>query len=42
MHLSYAGVMLGQRRKRWPNIKPGWDECDNVSDITAENLVLTW
>ena len=26
-HCANAGLMLGQRRRRWPNIKPGLDYC---------------
>ena len=24
-HHMIDGLMLGQRRRRWPNIKPSWD-----------------
>ena len=27
VHLSNVGSMLGQRRRRWPNIKTALDQC---------------
>ena len=27
VHFSYVGLMLGQRRRRWPNIKTALGEC---------------
>ena len=27
VHLSKVGSMLGQRRRRWPNIKTALDQC---------------
>ena len=30
IHLTYVVLMLGQRRRRWPNMKTTWVLCESI------------
>ena len=40
-HCRCAGSMLGQRRRRWPSIKPAQRQCLSSSELIAFSVVLS-
>ena len=41
-HLSNDGLMLRQRRRRWPNIKPALDKCHMFAGIGSPHHMIHW